>query len=133
MNSLRRRLAFALVAAAMALLAAGAVANGATKHKHSPPHKKIGPLSGTWSGQYSGTFSGSFTLKWTETGSKLSGTIDLSPGGTMGVNGSVSGSSINFGTVGSKAIKYNGSISGGSMSGNYTTPAGGGSWSATKK
>jgi hypothetical protein len=44
----------------------------------------------------------------------------------------VSGGSIKFGTVGGPAITYTGSVSGGSMSGSYSTPKGKGSWSASK-
>ena len=57
---------------------------------------------------------------------------DLSTDGTPSVNGTVSGSSIRFGTVGSSAITYTGTVSGNSMSGSYQTPGGGGSWSAHK-
>ena len=35
-------------------------------------------LSGTWSGTYSGAYHGSFTLNWKQSGSSLSGTIELS-------------------------------------------------------
>ena len=95
-----------------------------------------GPLSGTWSGQYSGAFNGTFTLNWQESTSTLSGTIKLNPGGTLSVNGTVNGSDIQFGTVGSQAITYSGTVSGNSMSGNYqvATSSGsrGGSWSASK-
>src|SRR5215468_9746117 len=35
-------------------------------------------LAGTWSGKYSGAFSGTFKLHWTQTGSRLKGTIVLS-------------------------------------------------------
>ena len=35
-------------------------------------------LSGTWSGSYSGTFHGTFTVQWTQSGTKLNGTIKLS-------------------------------------------------------
>jgi hypothetical protein len=87
-------------------------------------------LSGKWSGQYSGTYSGTFTLDWQQSGSKLSGTIVLKPGGTQSVNGTVDGTSIKFGTVGGPGITYTGSVSGSSMSGSYQTPNGGGSWSA---
>ena len=48
------------------------------------------------------------------------------------IHGSVSGGNIKFGTVGGPEITYTGSASGSSMSGNYTTPKGGGSWSAKK-
>lgn len=88
-------------------------------------------LPGAWSGQYSGAFTGTFHLNWTQSGSKLSGTITLSdPPETTGITGSVSGGSIKFGTV-SGAV-YSGTISGSSMSGNYVTPKGGGSWNANK-
>ena len=95
-----------------------------------------GDLSGTWSGQYDGTFQGTFVLDWQQAGSNLSGTIKLSSDGTDDVNGTVNGGTISFGTVGSQAITYSGSVSGDSMSGTYKvqTPNGsvGGSWSATK-
>jgi len=48
------------------------------------------------------------------------------------MNGTVNGSSIKFGTVGGTAVHYAGSVSGDSMSGSYSTSAGGGSWSAHK-
>ena len=90
-------------------------------------------LSGTWSGSYGGTFHGTFTVKWTQTGSKLKGTIKLSTERSMvPLTGNVRGSAITFGTVGSAAITYTGSVSGRSMSGKYHTRAGGGSWSAHK-
>ena len=92
-----------------------------------------GGLSGTWSGTYSGSFQGTFTLQWQQTGSSLSGTIDLSTGGNQPINGSVQGGAIQFGTVGSQAITYTGTVSGGSMSGSYKVGgAAGGSWSANK-
>ncbi|HXD71925.1 MAG TPA: hypothetical protein VN615_18800 [Gaiellales bacterium] len=91
-----------------------------------------GGLSGKWTGAYSGTFDGTFVLNWTQSGSALSGTIKLSTGGTDNVNGTVDGSSIKFGTVGGDAVHYTGSVSGDSMSGSYSTAAGGGSWSAHK-
>lgn len=91
-------------------------------------------LSGTWDGHYSGGYSGTFTLTWQQSGSVLSGTIKLSnPGVTVPINGTVSGGAIRFGTVGSAAITYTGTVSGSSMSGSYTVVgATGGSWSATK-
>lgn len=93
-------------------------------------------LSGTWSGQYSGSYQGSFTLIWTQSGSKLSGTIKISvPASTMSINGTVQGDSIRFGTVGSYGITYSGKVSGTSMSGGYQVIDGQGSsgpWSASK-
>ena len=93
----------------------------------SRPH-----LAGTWSGKYSGAYSGTFTLRWTQSGSRLSGSIALSnPRGKYGISGSVHGSAITFGAVGAGAT-YSGSVSGGSMSGRYKTAQGGGPWSAHK-
>jgi hypothetical protein len=93
-----------------------------------------GSLTGSWSGQYSGNFSGTFSLTWTESGSKLHGTIHISnPDQTMPINGTVSGGSIQFGTVGSTAITYSGSVSGSSMSGTYQVGGSpGGPWSASQ-
>jgi len=103
----------------------------------APTQTTAGDLSGKWSGQYTGTFQGTFVLDWQQSGSNLSGTIELSSGsGTDDVTGTVNGGTISFGTVGSQAITYSGSVSGDSMSGTYKvqTPNGsvGGSWSATK-
>lgn len=94
-------------------------------------------LSGTWSGHYSGAFQGTFTLTWQQTQSKLNGTITLSSSpAAIPLNGTVSGSVIRFGTVGSLAITYSGSVSGNAMSGTYQIHTGsgssGGPWSATK-
>ena len=90
-------------------------------------------LSGTWSGNYSGSFTGTFTLTWQQSGSQLNGTIHLSTDGSPNINGTVTGDTIKFGTVGSTAIAYSGTVSGDSMSGTYTVGgSGGGSWSANK-
>jgi hypothetical protein len=94
-------------------------------------------LSGKWSGQYSGAYQGTFILNWHQSGSNLSGTLSLSaPAITPSIHGKVTGGAIRFGTVGSMAITYSGSVSGNSMSGTYQvhTPNGsvGGPWSATK-
>ena len=96
-----------------------------------------GALSGKWSGQYSGAYQGTFILHWRQSGSKLNGTIQLSaPAGSLPINGTVTGSTIRFGTVGSEGIQYSGSVSGNSMSGTYKVQAPngsvGGPWSATK-
>lgn len=91
-------------------------------------------LSGRWDGRYSGGASGTFTLTWQQSGSTLTGHITLSnPAATVPINGTVSGGTIRFGTVGSTAITYSGVVSGGSMSGTYAVAgSSGGSWSATK-
>jgi hypothetical protein len=92
-----------------------------------------GPLTGTWSGTYGGAYHGTFTLHWTESKSRLTGTIKLSSVGRTNITGSVRGSTIRFGTVGNaNAITYSGSVSGKSMSGTYKTGGVGGSWSAHK-
>jgi len=95
------------------------------------------PLSGTWSGQYGGAYQGTFNLTWQQSGSKLNGRITISaPSDTLSINGTVDGNTIRFGTVGSMAITYSGTVSGSSMSGNYQVNGGnassGGPWSATK-
>jgi len=102
----------------------------------SKPQKHVlnTSLAGTWSGQYSGAFSGTFTIKWTQAGSTLTGSITLTnPGGTYNIGGRVHGSTITFGAVGAGAT-YKGSVSGKgkSMSGTYQTPRGDGNWSAHK-
>jgi hypothetical protein len=93
-------------------------------------------LSGTWHGRYGGSYSGTFVLTWHQSGADLSGTIALSdPAGTVPIHGSVAGGRIEFGTVGSYAVTYTGSVSGDSMSGSYEAAgaaAGSGTWTATK-
>ena len=92
-----------------------------------------GSLTGTWSGTYRGAYHGTFTLHWTQSKSRLTGTIKLSSVGRTNITGSVRGSTIRFGTVGNaNAITYSGSVSGRSMSGTYKTGGAGGSWSAHK-
>jgi hypothetical protein len=114
------------VAALLAFCLSGTTATAGV-NASSSPH-----LAGTWSGTYSGAYVGRFTLHWTQTGSKLGGTITLSnPSGKYGITGSVRGSAIKFGAVGAGAT-YTGSVSGKSMSGSYKSPKGGGSWSAHK-
>jgi hypothetical protein len=100
----------------------------------SPTATASGGLSGTWSGQYSGASQGTFTLTWQQSGGTLSGTIMISDfgGAPIPINGTVNGSTISFGTVGTQAITYTGSASGSTMSGTYQAPTGGGNWSATK-
>lgn len=126
--------ALSILAALAVILAIGSpLASASTKKKHRRP-TMAATLTGTWNGQYSGAFNGTFVLKWTQSGTKLSGTIKISsPSSTLGVNGTISGSSISFGTVGGgTAITYTGTFSSSSMSGSFKTPAGGGSWSASK-
>ena len=121
----------ALLAVGLLVVCATTGSIAAAKQK-KPIHKG---LSGTWSGQYTGKYSGTFTLKWTQTGSKLGGSIVFaSESRKSGVRGTLKGTAISFGTVGGgQAITWKGSVSGGSMSGTWHTPAGGGSWSAHRK
>lgn len=142
------RLALAAAVSAMALIGAGCGGGGnsSTTTSAAPSTAaatstapastttaSAGDLSGTWNGHYGGAYQGTFVLNWQQSGSRLSGTIKLStPPSTLSVNGTLQGSAIQFGTVGSQAITYTGSVSGDSMSGSYQTPGGGGPWSATK-
>ena len=96
-------------------------------------------LSGKWSGTYSGSFTGSFKLTWQQSGHNLGGTITISRFNNepTSIDGTVHGATIRFGTVGSEAITYAGSVSGKSMSGTWKIQAagrsmGGGSWNASK-
>ena len=92
-----------------------------------------GSLTGTWSGTYSGAYHGTFTLHWTQTNSRLTGTIKLSSVGRTNITGTVRGSKISFGTVGTaSAITYAGSVSRTSMSGTWKSGGAGGSWTAHK-
>jgi len=93
----------------------------------------VGSLTGTWSGTYGGAYHGTFTLHWTQSSSRLTGTIKLSSVGRTNITGTVRGSTISFGTVGSaRAISYSGTVSGTSMSGTYKTGGADGSWKAHK-
>ena len=140
MYSPRRRLALLSLAlpvfAAIAICFSNSIATAASSPAAGASASKRaagGQLSGTWLGKYSGTYHGTFTLRWRQSGSQLSGTIKLSTNPTtLSIKGSVHSSTIRFGTVGSAAITYSGSVSGKSMSGHYSTPGGGGSWSAHK-
>ena len=121
--------------------AQSAKANSAAAPVASAPAQSAGNsgLSGKWRGRYSGAYQGHFVLRWHQSGSRLSGTITLSAPsrGTVPIHGTVQGSTIKFGTVGSEDITYSGSASGNSMSGTWqikgpSGPAGGGPWSASK-
>jgi hypothetical protein len=115
----------------MALVFSSSVAVAATSASH--PKKAESSLTGAWSGKYGGAYHGTFTLHWKQKGSRLSGRIQLSATrAPVSVRGTVHGSTIRFGTVGTSAITYSGTVSGKSMSGSYQTPGGGGSWSAHK-
>ena len=121
---------------ASAVVAPAATTPAASAPAATSSAATTGALSGTWNGQYSGSYTGTFTLHWQQNNSTLTGTINLSTAGTLPIHGTVSGGSIQFGTVGSTQITYSGSVSGNSMSGNYqvasTNGSQNGSWSASR-
>jgi hypothetical protein len=93
-----------------------------------------GALSGTWNGRYGGSYQGTFVLHWGQSGSTLSGQINISaPAATLPIHGQLAGSAIQFGTVGSYRITYSGTVSGTSMSGTYqVNGTQGGTWTASQ-
>jgi hypothetical protein len=116
------------IAALLALTCCGTALAVASSHAATRSN-----LAGKWKGNYGGAVSGHFTIHWKQTGLRLHGTITLSsPSGTYGIGGSVSKGKIKFGAV-SVGAKYKGKVRGTSMSGTWTSPQGGGTWSATKK
>ena len=124
-----RRLPALWIAAILALACCGTALAAASAHHPPKPKSK---LAGKWTGSYSGAVSGNFTIHWKQNGSLLHGHITLSkPQGTYGISGSVKKGKIKFGAV-SVGAKYKGTFKGRSMSGTWTSPQGGGSWSATK-
>jgi hypothetical protein len=126
---LRRRLPALWIAGILALACCGTALAAANSHRLTAPRST---LAGKWTGSYSGAVSGHFTIHWKQTGSRLHGHITLSrPQGTYGIAGSVKKGKIKFGAV-SVGAKYKGHVRGTSMSGTWTSPQGGGSWSATK-
>jgi hypothetical protein len=146
-SPLSSRLLLTAVISLVAMMAVGCSSSSSTPSSTSTPPVSTAPnseqpsntgvatggLSGTWSGQYSGASQGTFTLTWQQSGSKLNGTITLSDGGvTLPINGTIDGSDIRFGTVGSLGVTYSGTVSGNSMSGTYQSQTGNGPWSAAK-
>jgi hypothetical protein len=129
-HPLRRRLPALWIATVLALACCGtALAASSRSGAHHPPKSM---LAGKWKGSYSGAVSGTFTIHWKQRGSTLTGTITLSnPSGKYGIGGSVKKGKIKFGAV-SVGAKYKGTFKGTSMSGTWTSPRGGGSWSASK-
>ena len=129
-HRITRRFPALWIAAFLALACCGtALAAASSSSSHAATSSK---LAGKWTGHYGGAVSGHFTLHWRKTGSRLRGTITLSnPNGTYGISGSVNQGKIKFGAV-SVGAKYKGKVRGTSMSGTWTSPQGGGSWSATK-
>ena len=98
-----------VVALWVAVLVAGSCSTAAFAFTGAAQSVK---LAGTWSGSYTGGYSGTFTLHWTQSRSRLKGTIALSnPHGTYNITGSVNGTGIKFGAVGVGAL-YSGSVVG---------------------
>ena len=126
-RKIMRRLPALWVTACLALACCGAALAAS-----SSPAATTSSLAGKWKGHYSGAVSGHFTIHWKQTGSRLHGTITLSnPQGKYDISGSVRNGTIKFGAV-SVGAKYKGTLRGTSMSGTWTSPQGGGSWSAHK-
>jgi len=127
--SVRRRARLAVPALCVVALVATCCSVSASA---AVPSKRSA-LAGTWLGKYSGAFSGKFTLRWTQSGLKLSGSVTLSnPRGKYDITGALlPGGGIRFGVI-KVGATYTGSVSGKSMSGTYKSPQGGGSWSAKK-
>jgi hypothetical protein len=129
-RGITRRLPALWIAACLALACCStalAAASGSSSHAATKS-----TLPGTWKGHYSGAVSGHFTIHWRLTGSQLHGTITLSkPSGKYGISGSVRSGQIKFGAV-SVGARYKGHVRGRSMSGTWSSPQGGGGWSATK-
>ena len=124
-----RRLPALWIAATLALACCGTALAAAST---SSSRVATTGLAGTWKGHYSGAYSGQFTIRWRKTGSQLHGSITLSnPQGKYNISGSVRDGKIKFGAV-SVGAKYKGKVRGASMSGTWTSPQGGGSWSAHK-
>lgn len=122
-----RRLAALWIGALLVLACCGTAFAASSSHAAT-----ASKFAGKWTGHYGGAVSGHFTIHWKKTGSRLHGNITLSrPQGTYGISGSVSHGKIKFGAV-SVGAKYKGKVRGTSMSGTWTSPQGGGSWSATK-
>jgi hypothetical protein len=133
------RPAFVALAIAGIALVLGGIAyatipdgSGVALAASSSPAAATSGLGGKWKGHYGGAVSGHFTIHWKQTGARLQGHITLSnPKGKYGIGGSVRNGKIKFGAV-SVGAKYKGKVRGKSMSGTWTSPQGGGSWSATK-
>jgi hypothetical protein len=118
------------IVALLAVSSGTALAAVSSSTSHLATQVKV---AGKWKGRYSGAFSGHFTIRWTQKGRRLTGTIALSqPKGKYGIDGSVRhGGKLKFGAV-AVGAKYKGTLHGKKMSGTWTSPQGGGSWSAHK-
>jgi hypothetical protein len=124
-----RRLPALWIAALLALACCGTAFAAASA---SNSRAATTGLAGKWKGHYGGAYTGQFTIRWRKIGSQLHGSITLSnPQGKYNISGSVRDGKIKFGAV-SVGAKYKGTVRGTSMSGTWTSPQGGGSWSAHK-
>jgi hypothetical protein len=103
--------------------------------------RKLGPTSGTWQGAFQSRvypdLSGRFVMNLVQTGTGLSGTIDIAGSDCVSrgtVSGQVQNGQIHIGAVQAEhAIRFDGRIRGSRMSGTYAAPACGddsGSWAA---
>jgi hypothetical protein len=139
----RKRVAAVLIMAAGVSLAGFMVAcgGGSSGSSSSTPAN----VAGTWSfsstsAAFGTTYSGTASLQ--QNGSSLTGTTSLQndPCGTQpSLAGTVTGSDVAFNLLeGSQSVAFQGVLSGSTLSGSYTAPAGGctngdhGSWTATR-
>ena len=130
--------------AATASSATAAATSTPTTAATAAPTDQASGLAGTWNGAYESTSTpgstGTFILDWTQTGSALSGTISVTASQCVSegtITGTTDGATITFGAVqGAYSIAYEGTVSGDSMSGTYTSPSCGnaaGTWTADKQ
>jgi hypothetical protein len=99
----------------------------------------VGRWNGTWTTTSGPAGSGGFRIDFTQSGNDLTGAIVIAgtPCITTGtITGTLSGNTISFGAVqGSQTISYSGTVSGNSMSGEYSAPDCGnakGTWKASR-
>jgi len=115
---------------------------GSTSSSTSSPTTG-GTLTGKWSGTYTGTTpagaTGTVTILFRQNGSQVTGSIDIQNSpciSTGSITGLLRDTTIAFGVVkGAQRIDFAGTISGNTMSGNYSAPQCGnaeGMWTVTK-
>jgi hypothetical protein len=94
-----------------------------------------GTWNGIWQSSYGGGISGSFTAVVAQSGTVLSGTIDVPYIGMSGatLKGTINGTNMTFGDVGN-TITFTGIVSGNAASGSFVYPSMSisGTWTASK-
>ena len=125
--------------------AASPKATTATTATSNPPAGGGGELAGTWNGTYDAQsgITGTFTVRFTQTGTALTGTIQIqdSPCVSQGtISGAISGNQISFGALQGQGgnpealISFTGTVNGNQMSGDFQSADcnDSGTWTATK-